>query len=258
MIKFILMIIAAYLALLLFLYIVQRHLIYFPSKQAITPEEAGVPEMHEVELKTEDGLAIKAWYKEPVNPEYPTIVYFHGNAGNIGNRAFIVKPFLDEGFGVLLLTYRGYSGNPGSPSEKGLYMDARAAMEFVQGQNLVLHGTSIGAAVAIQMATEYPIKALVLQSPFSSLSDVGQYHYPFLPIRWLAKDRYDSINKVNEIRAPVFILYGLEDQIIPPHLTEKLYEALPEPKEIHPVPKRGHNDLFKPDLVIHFIQQLPN
>src|SRR5690606_32604813 len=143
-----------------------------------------------VSLVTADNLALQAWYRAPLLNDLPTIVYFHGNAGHIGHRAFLVKPYLDQGFGVLLLTYRGYSGNPGTPTEEGLYQDGRAAIEFLRRKEgsercLVVHGTSIGAAVAVQMALEYPIEGLILQSPFTSLPDVGKYHYPFLPVAWL-------------------------------------------------------------------------
>ncbi|NGX43678.1 MAG: hypothetical protein K940chlam7_01978 [Chlamydiae bacterium] len=260
MLKVLLYLIAIYLIFLLFLYLVQRQLIYFPESFAPSPAEAGVPEMQVVELQTSDGLILKAWYRRPTNPLLPTLVYFHSNAGHIGYRAGIVKPFLNEGYGVLLLTYRGYSGNPGKPYEEGLYTDARAAMEFLKregfvDQRTVLYGNSIGAAVAIQIATEYPVGAIVLQSPFTSLADVGQYHYPLFPVKWFVKDKFNSMTKREGIDVPIFILHGNDDRIIPPMFSRQLFEALPEPKHIEYIPNRGHNDLFEPELVIRFINE---
>lgn len=259
--KFVLYAVGIYMGLLAFLYLFQRTLIYIPDNTVYSPEDAGVPEMSVIELSTNDGLKINAWYRPPTGPHLPTIAYFHGNAGNIANRGFIVRPFLDEGYGVLLLTYRGYSGNPGKPSEEGLYNDARAAMDFltnegVAEQCIVLYGNSIGAAVAIQMATEYKTGAIVLQSPFSTLADVAKIHYAFfLPFKDLIKDKYDSMSKVDRLHEPVFILHGKNDDIIPPELSRKLLEVLPQPKEAEYIPGRGHNDLFKPDLVINFIKK---
>ncbi len=257
--KIILYIIAIYLVILFLLYLVQRQIIYYPEKFSHSPKEAGVPEMREIKVKTSDNLSIKAWYREPSAPKLPTLVYFHGNAGHIGNRAFIVKPFLNKGFGVLLLTYRGYSSNVGKPHEEGLYKDARAAMEFLKKKkvpSIILYGNSIGGAVAIQMATEYRVKAIVLQSPFSSLAEVGQYHYPMFPIRWFIKDKFNSIKKAEKIKVPVFILHGDADRIIPPKFSKKLYEAFSEPKKIKMIENRGHNDLFEPKLVIKFINEV--
>lgn len=260
MTKIILYTIATYLILLILLYSIQRSLIYFPTGYAPKPEEVGVPEMSVVKVQTEDGLTLKAWYRPPNQPEMPTVVYFHGNAGNIGHRAFIVRPFLNEGFGVLLLTYRGYSGNPGRPTEQGVYSDARAAIQFlkqqgVPSQSTVLIGNSIGSAVAVQMATEYGIAAIVLQAPFTSLGDVGQWHYPFFPVKWFTKDKFDSLSKAKKVHVPVLIIHGKSDRIIPPVFSQRLFEEFSEPKQLHHIPNKGHNDLFEPELMIRFIEE---
>ncbi len=256
MISLILNIFAAYCVLLALFYFFQRRLIYFPAYSDITPEQAGVPEMQTVTLTTKDGLTLKAWYAPPQNSRMPTLVYFHGNAGHIGYRASLVKPYLQHGFGVFLLTYRGYSENPGYPSEEGLYLDARGALEYLKGQKVVLYGESIGAAVAIQMALEYPIHGLILQAPFTSLQDVGAYHYPFIPSRLLLKDKYDSLAKAGLVHAPVLILQGENDNIIPKEMAQKLYNALSEPKKLHLIPHTGHNDLYAPTEVLQFLQPL--
>jgi hypothetical protein len=260
MLKIALLLLAAYAAMIFLLYVNQRHLIYFPHHFSPPPADAGVPEMQVVTLETTDGLALKAWYRPPTRPELPTIVYFHGNAGHIGLRGRIVKPFLEAGYGVLLVTYRGYSGNPGEPYEEGLYQDGRAAIDFLQRRStpdacMVLYGESIGTGVAVQLATEYRVGALILQSPFTSLGDVGQLHYPFFPVKWLIKDSFNSLKKANQIHSPTLVLYGHRDDIIPSQLSIQLFEALPAPKRLAPLADVGHNDPFDFQFAIKFIRE---
>lgn len=253
---------AIYLATLILIYFFQEKMTYFPSITISAPREARVPEMQIIELQTEDGLKIKGWYSPPKSQNQPTLVYFHGNAGDISNRSFIARTFLDLNYGFFLLTYRGYSGNPGTPSEQGLYSDARAVINFLMKKGLspksiVLMGESIGSGVAIQMATEFPIHALILMAPFSSLADVAKIHYSFfLPFNWLIKEKYDSMAKAAHIHAPVLIIHGKKDTIIPPELSRKLFEKFPEPKKAAYIPGSGHNDLFEPHLIDQFIRNL--
>lgn len=232
----------------------------FPHHFSSSPASAGVPEMQVVTLETADGLILKAWYCPPTQPQFPTIVYFHGNAGNIGLRGPIIKPFLEEGYGVLLVTYRGYSGNPGEPNEAGLYQDGRAAIGFLQRRHvpeacIVLYGESIGTGVAVQLATEYRVGALILQSPFTSLGDVGQLHYPFFPVKWMIKDYFNSLEKAKQIHSPTLVLYGNRDDTIPTQLSIQLYEALPAPKHLEPLADIGHNDRFDSQFTIKFIKE---
>jgi fermentation-respiration switch protein FrsA (DUF1100 family) len=261
MLKIIFASISIYCLLLVILYFTQRSMTYFPDRSVITPSQAGVPEMEVIELATQDNLSIKAWYKAPTTPHTPTLVYFHGNAGGLAHRGFIARIFLDQGYGLFLLTYRGYSGNPGSPSEAGLYNDARAAIKFLINQDvspecLVLIGESIGSSVAIKMATEFKVGSIILQAPFSTLTDVASIHYSFfLPYKGLIQDKYDSMAIASQIRAPILILHGKNDTIIPPELSRKLFEIMPEPKEAEYLPGRGHNDLFAPELMHRFIQK---
>jgi uncharacterized protein len=153
---------------------------------------------------------------------------------------------------VLLFDYRGYGGNPGSPSEKGLAADARAALAWLVAQpevdqdNIVYFGESLGAAVAIGLATEHPPAALVLRSPFTSLAEVGRVHYPWLPIGRLLIDRYPSIDRIGSLTAPLLVIAGDRDDIVPESLSKKLYEAAPDPKRYQLVPGANHND---PELI---------
>lgn len=260
MLNFLLFISFVYSSILLFFYLSQRSFIYFPESQFLAPSDVGIGDMQVVTLNTDDHLAIKAWYRAPTQKDKPTLVYFHGNAGNISRRSFIITPFLQVGYGVLLITYRGYSDNPGNPSEEGFYRDGRAAIQFLLNQHIpleciALYGESIGTGVAVQMATEYPVGALILQSPFTSLVDIGKLHYPFLPIKLLMKDQFNSIKKVDAIHAPTLILYGQKDRLIPPRFSVQLYEALTTEKEIHPIPNHGHNGHYDPLFAIQFIEK---
>ena len=172
-----------------------------------------------------------------------------------------ILPYIKAGYGVLLLAYRGYSGNQGQPSEQGLYNDARAALHFLKKQHIaehcmVLFGESLGTGVAVQMATEFHVGAVILQSPYTSIADVGQKHYPFLPVHWLLKDRYDSRDKITHIHAPLFIFHGTKDKIIPLAMGEKIYQSALPPKQMKIYPEAGHGNLPNTSsLIMHFLQE---
>ena len=260
-IKLIAAICLLYGGLVAYTYLTQRELIYFPDTRSTKPSEAGVPEMKIVSFKTRDNLSLSAWYAPPKDPKLPTIIYLHGNAGNIADRAPLVKPYLDQGFGVLLTTYRGYSGNAGVPTEYGLYNDARGAVRFIMNEQtspcIFLMGNSIGAAVSVQIATEpdYRIQGLILQSPFTSLTDIAKHHYWYLPVASLIKDKYDSFSKAHKVESPVLIIQGTADSISPPEYGRRLFQAFSYPKEIEEIKGKGHNTLFEPGLVIKFINK---
>lgn len=243
---------SAYAALTAAMYALQRSLMYFPDRSLPTPARAGAPEMSPVTLRTADGLALAAWYGAPRDDDggnaRPTVVYFHGNGGSIAARGGRVRPYLDRGFGVLLVEYRGYGGNPGSPSEQGLYADGRAALAFVQSEGLpldrvVLLGESLGSGVAVRMASEFDVGAVVLEAPFTSAVDVAAGAYWFLPVRWLMKDRFDSMSRIGEVRAPLFVVHGERDRVVPVRLGRALFAAANDPKEAAYLPDAGHDDL---------------
>lgn len=239
----------------------QRRLLYFPDSERPSPRKSGVSEMAEVSLETDDGLSLVAWYHPPAGAALPTLVYFHGNAGNIGMRAHKVRPYLDAGFGVLLTTWRGYSCNPGKPSESGFYHDGRAAMKFlkmagVASENIVLYGESLGTGVAVHLAQEQTLAALVLEAPFSSIADVAQARMPFLPVKSLLLDRFESTSKIVSVTAPTLIVHGAHDGTIPLRFGQKLFAVAREPKTMHVYAEAGHNDLYEhgmATLVIDFL-----
>jgi fermentation-respiration switch protein FrsA (DUF1100 family) len=241
------------------MYLFQRQFIYFPDLKKPSRQVFHAEDMQVLTLKTEDRFELNAWFK-PALANQPTVLYLHGNAGHIGYRIPLVRQFLSQGFGGLLLDYRGYGGNPGKPSEEGLYRDARAAMLFLAQKEgavkrLVLYGESLGTGVAVKMASEFPICALILQAPFTSLQEVARYHYPWLFLRpW---DRYNSLALIPRIKVPLLVLHGKQDEIIPFEQGLRLFNQANEPKSMIALDMKGHNDLWNDNFVtevIRFIQ----
>lgn len=247
--------------ILLLVYIFQRHLIYFPALDTPTRQAFDAEDMQSITLTTSDSVNLNAWYK-PATDGKPTILYLHGNAGHIGHRMYLARQFMSQGLGILLLDYRGYGGNKGRPTEEGLYQDGRAAVYFlrhhaIENNQLILYGESLGTGIAIKLATEFPICALILQSPYTSLKAVASHHYPFLFIP--PQDKYDSLSRIKQINTHLLILHGKKDNIVPYSLGHELFEQANEPKQWVEFPDRGHNDLWDTkfiETVNHFIGQL--
>ncbi|NQU62131.1 MAG: alpha/beta hydrolase [Rhodospirillales bacterium] len=270
MIFFIVVALGSYTALVGVMFLQQRQLIYFPDTHLPSPTAAGLPEMRQVSVTSEDGLKLSAWF-HPAKQDQPTLVFFQGNGGNISGRGFKARHYMDAGFGVLLVGYRGYGGNPGKPSEQGLYMDGRGHLDFLNGEGVrpgqwVLYGESLGTGVAVQLAmelaTKSPVGAVVLEAPYTSLGDVAAKHYPYIPARHLVSDRYDSISKIGKIRAPLFIVQGEMDGVIPVEQGKKLLDAAIGTKEALWVKGGGHNNLYEfgiAEVILKFVgKYLPN
>ena len=222
-------------------YFNQRQLIYFPSTDV--PQAQGMQPIH---LVTSDGLAITGWYV-PAKKQKPTIFILHGNARDVDARMPLARYFMKQDYGVFLVEYRGYGGNPGRPSEQGLYRDAEAAFHYLSTQavpakNIVIYGESLGTGVATQLAMHHPICALILQSPFASLPAVAAVHYPWILIEpW---DKYDSMARIKQIHAPVLIIHGTVDKIVPYAQGKALYEQANEPKQFISLENKGHGQLW--------------
>jgi fermentation-respiration switch protein FrsA (DUF1100 family) len=239
-------------------YSLQRYFIYFPSAEKPNPKDFQAEDMQVIQLTVADGLTLNSWYKPPLDNK-PVILYLHGNAGHIGYRMFLARYFLSAGFGVLLLEYRGYGGNPGKPTESGLYQDGRAAIKFlqqrgIQERNIILYGESLGTGVATQLATEFPICALVLQSPYTSLTSLARYHYFGLPMPII--DKFDSLARIQKIHVPILMLHGKLDEIVPYAQGLTLFNQANQPKEWMELPNKGHHDLWDAHFahaVINFI-----
>ncbi|ULE34163.1 alpha/beta hydrolase [Mycobacterium sp. IDR2000157661] len=227
----------------------QRRLVYFPSSDPLPSAAEVLPNGRDVALQTTDGLSLTAWYF-PVgggDDGGRAVLVLPGNGGDRSMRVPLASALNRMGMSVLLVDYRGFGGNPGRPSEQGLAADARAAQEWLAAQagvdEVVYFGESLGAAVAVELATEHPPSALVLRSPFTSLGDAGAVHYPWLPVRWLLMDRYPSLERIAAVRVPVLVVAGDRDDIVPASMSRRLFEAANEPKRWLLVPGAGHNDL---------------
>ena len=188
------------LVLLVLVWAGQRRLMYFPLGNVPSPSEVGLPDAETVSFRTEDGLALQGWWvSAALRPTGVTVIVFNGNAGNRAARSSLAAALAARGIACLLFDYRGFGNNPGSPSEAGLALDTRAARAYaasrgdVDPDRLVYFGESLGAAVAVRLATHVPPRGLILRSPFSSMVDIGRHHYPYLPVRWLVRDRYPSL-----------------------------------------------------------------
>ena len=250
----------AYAALVGGLYLFQRQLLYFPDRAH--PELFGLQQLgvREVTLSTEDGLSLLSWYV-PARPGRPVIAYFHGNGGHIGYRAERLLRFSREGFGVLMAEYRGYGGNPGTPSEAGFYADGRAALAFldregVAADRVVLYGESLGSGVAVALTVQHEIAALILEAPFTSVAEVAQQHFPYVPAARMVIDRFDSFSRIGRVKAPILVLHGERDRVVPVRYGRALFDAAPEPKEGWFAPDAGHEDLARYgslDVAVAFI-----
>lgn len=245
------MLLVAYVFIVIVVYFNQRSLQYFPTRTSPgKPEDNNVPEMREVFVETEDGLRLLAWFAPPKNKNGKIVVYYHGNAGHIGYRAGKARHFIDAGYGILLLEYRGFARNAGRPSEEGFYKDGRAALRWLEGEGYspaqyVLYGESIGSGVAVEMARAIQPRYLILEAPFTSAADVAKRSYFFLPVDLLMKDRYDNIDKIKEITSSLLIVHGDEDEVIHQSQGKKLYEHANHPKEFVSINGGHHANLYE-------------
>lgn len=238
----------AALVLVALVWVFQRSLIYFPSDNL--PNLALVlPDAEEVTFSTQDALMLSAWLlPATADANGVTVVVFSGNAGNRGDRLPLAEALTAVGYRVLLTDYRGFGGNPGKPTEDGLSLDARAAVEYLETRSdidadrLVYFGESLGAAVAIGIAAERPPAALILRSPFTSLGDVASVHYPFLPTSLLLWDRFPNAERLREIDVPVLVIAGSADRVVPIAQSRSVFEAASQPKELVVIEGADHND----------------
>lgn len=243
-----------YLAALAAMFAFQRQLQYFPTNRAPSPADAGFDGAEEHVLTAADGTRILLWYA-PAPEGAPTILYFQGNGGEIADRADRWSFYRDAGFGTAFLSYRGYGGSEGRPTEAGLHQDAEAALAFLSAQgvgpgSIALVGESLGTGVAVRLAAgqpaESPFAAVVLEAPYTSTAEVAARAWPWLPVRLLMLDQYRSIDLIGRINAPLFVFHGEEDRTIPFDLGLALFEAAPAPKEFSPAPGRGHEAIYDP------------
>jgi len=242
-------ILIAYLVLLIFLFVFQRSYLYFPDKETIPHHYFDEFNIEEIKHTTDDGLTLAGWYKEPDTNNTNVFLLMHGNAGHVGHRVEKFRKILEAGYGFFFLEYRGYGGNPGKPTEKGLHLDAVSALNFLReqkipDQKIILYGESLGTGIAVQLATTIKAKAIILETPYTSMAEVAQQHYWYLPAKWLVFDRFELLGIIGNIQSPLLILHGEKDKIIDISFGQKVFEVAPQPKEAIFVPHAGHNNLF--------------
>jgi uncharacterized protein len=244
--KWLLIPVVGYCALIAFLYVTQRSMQYFPEAFRTTPAAAGMPEAEEVVLDTTDGEKLIAWHVPP-REGYPVILYLHGNGGSLRWRVDRFHDITGIGFGLVALSYRGYGGSTGHPSEEGLITDAQTAYAFgvarYGARRIDVWGESLGTGVAVALAAEKPIGRLILQAPFTSAVELGAARYWYVPVPWLMKDQFRSDLRIGDVTAPVLVLHGEQDTVVPIALGEQLYELIKSPKRFVRFPGRGHVDL---------------
>jgi fermentation-respiration switch protein FrsA (DUF1100 family) len=238
----------AYAGIMAVMYVMQRDLIYVRDSVRTAPADAGLANVTERTLTAPDGERLIAWYGK-AQPGQPTILYFHGNGGALEVRRERMAKYLARGRGMLMLAYRGYSGSTGTPTETANVADAKLAYQSliddgIPAHDIFIYGESLGTGIAVQLAGARPVRGLILDSPFTSLLERAQLSYPWLPVRLLLRDRYMSRDHIGTVSAPVFILHGEADVVIPVAMGRALFELAKEPKEIVTLKGAGHNDHY--------------
>jgi len=246
MVKLALFLAAVYGLIAIAAFVAQRKLMYFPDSTRVAPSNFALTGVEERVLAAPDGTRLIAWYAR-ARPGRPTLLYFHGNAGNLANRSERVRKYTVRGIGVFMLSYRGYSGSTGRPSERANVADAKLAYEAlrkegVAPEDIILYGESLGSGIAVQLAAEKPVGGLILDAPYTSIVDVAASAYPFLPVRGFMFDRYETMRYLADVHAALLVIHGEDDEIIPVAMGRAVYAAANGPKELVTFPGAGHSD----------------
>ena len=223
-----------YLFILISTYLFQRNLLYHPTENNYSGDQLLVS-VEKIKIKTKDNIELLSWYHNKNINDYKTILFLHGNAGTLENRIHKINHFKDMNINFLLVAWRGFSGNKGKPTEKNLYEDARSAVQWLESKgikknNIIIYGESLGTGVAIEIAQNKNFAGIILESPFTSMIEAGKDKYPYLPVKFLLKDKYESEKKIKNIKSPILIMHGKVDNIVPFHMGKKMYELANNPK----------------------------
>ena len=263
MIKFVVYALIIYLFIGFALYFNQRRLTFKRSKKPLNPEYYNLKDVSEVFIDISDEMRLLNWLSKPEKNK-PTIIFFHGNSFDIGERAYKIKFYIEEGYGLLLHAYRGFSGNKGNPTEKSIYSDAKFVVDWVKKNiqinenNIILYGESLGTAVAIELGQCKKFKAIILEAPFTSISKLAQKMYPIYPVKYLIWDKFDNISKINNLISPLLVLHGKNDEIVPFSMGKKIYEEYKNKKDYVFIDEATHNNLYDYGIankVIEFINK---
>jgi fermentation-respiration switch protein FrsA (DUF1100 family) len=239
--------VVGYLGGLVVLFFAQRTFIFpIPPMGRTSPEAAGFPEAEEHVLTTTDGEKVIVWHV-PARPGRPVVLYFHGNGDYLAGFFDRFREIIADGTGIVALSYRGYAGSSGQPSEQGLLLDAAAAYAFATARynadRIVAWGFSLGTGVAVALAAENPIGKLILEAPYTSIADVAASRFRFVPVRWLIRDSFHSDRRIARVTVPLLVMHGARDSTIPVGFGERLFALAHEPKQFVRFAEGGHNDL---------------
>ena len=257
------LLVLAYAGVAITLFAIQRKIVFRPDTRPPDIAAVGLPTLQAVRLHTASGLELLAWWLPPASATRPVLLYFHGNGGNLGDRAARLRFFAAAGDGVLMPEYPGYGGNPGAPSERSMFATATAALAFLTARHiddraLAIYGESLGTAVATFAAAGRPVAAVILESPFTSITAIARQQYWFLPVDLLVRDKFDILGHIDRIQAPLLIAQGARDDVVPPSMGRALFAAANEPKQLWVAPDGGHEDLAQfglLDAVTRFLSQ---
>jgi fermentation-respiration switch protein FrsA (DUF1100 family) len=248
LILFVGVLLVTYLALATVLYVMQPKFLYGPMREVFsTPAELGL-DYEDIVFRSADGLNLSGWYIPVDNPRF-TLLFCHGNGGNIAHRLDSINIFRNLGLNCFIFDYRGYGDSQGKPTEEGTYTDAMAAYKWlteekkISAENIIIFGRSLGGSIAAQLAGKVDTRALVVESAFTSYVDMGKEYYPYLPVRWFARFGYKTIDYIRDVHCPVMLIYSRNDEIVPYKFGLELCEAANEPKEFIEI-FGGHNDCF--------------
>jgi len=249
LLTFLIGVVAIYGTVVVSMTVFQRQFLYKPNTAKPLLSETYLTDFTEVSFPATDGVQIYGWYT-PAPEGAPTLLFFHGNAGHMGHRVHKLAEWQALGYGVLLVSYRGFGGAAGDPTEQGLYADASGALNWLQNQGrsvdqIIFYGESLGTGVAVELATRQPqVRAIVLEMPYTSVAQRAQEIYPLLPAYWLVRDRFDTLSKISGISAPLIILHGHQDEIMPFTHAQRLFEAASAPKTLIQFPEGTHSSLY--------------
>jgi fermentation-respiration switch protein FrsA (DUF1100 family) len=227
-------VVLAYFIIILFVYFYQRNLLYHPSENNYLNDKITF-NYEEIFIETDKKIKLKSWFIKKDLNKFKTILIFHGNAGNLFNRVYKLNELNKLDVNILLISWRGFSGNKGKPTEKNLYHDAEEAVKWLNNRgaiskNIILYGESLGTGVATELGTSNAFGGIILESPFTSIANAAKIYYPYLPVNIILKDRYDSIGKIKNITTPILIMHGKKDNIVPQKMGLELYEKANQPK----------------------------
>ena len=245
--------IIAYLVMIIFIYFYQRNLLYHPSENNYQNDKIQF-NYDEIFIKVDEEIQLKSWIIKKDFKKFKTLVIFHGNAGHLSNRIYKLNELYKLDINILLISWRGFSGNKGSPTENNLYEDAEASIKWlnkkgVNNNQIILYGESLGSGVAVEIGKENNFNSIILESPFTSIENSAKIYYPYLPVRLLLKDRYDSINKIKMINTPILIMHGKKDDVIPFSMGKELFEKANSPKHSYFTPDDDHMMEFNSSLL---------